>query len=139
MMRYDGRRVLVTGAGSGIGQATVVRMLSEGARVVAADISESGLADTVATTDAQARDRLTTIVMNIAEEESVRSGVAEAVSRLGGLDALVNAAGILRSSHTATTTLADFEQVLRVNLIGTFLVIREAIGALIEGEDAAVV
>lgn len=46
MNRYEGRRALVTGGGSGIGQATVLRMLSEGGRVVAADMSDAGLADT---------------------------------------------------------------------------------------------
>src|SRR5690606_30809984 len=52
---------------------------------------------------------------------------------------LVNAAGILRSQHFEQTTLAEFEQVLRVNLVGTFLVIREAIPALREGAQPAVV
>lgn len=138
MERYEGRRVLVTGGGSGIGQATVLRMLAEGGRVVAADVSEAGLADTVAKAG-DAADRLGTVVMNIADEQSVKDGVAAAVARLGGLDALVNAAGILRSSHTHETPLDQFETVIRVNLIGTFLVIREAIPALREGDGAAVV
>jgi len=138
MNRYDGRRVLVTGGGSGIGQATVLRMLAEGGRVVAADVSEAGLAATVEKAG-DVGDRLATLVMDVADEESVRAGVASAVATLGGLDALVNAAGILRSSHTHETTVASFEQVLRVNLVGTFLVIREAIAALRAGNAAAVV
>lgn len=136
--RYIGRRVLVTGGGSGIGQATVLRMLAEGGRVVAADISEDGLRDTVARAGADA-ERLTTVLVDIADEASVRTAVAAAVSALGGLDALVNAAGVLRSSHTHETTLKDFSQVIAVNLTGTFLVIREAIPALLAGEGAAVV
>ena len=58
---------------------------------------------------------------------------------LGGLDTLVNVAGILRSAHFLETTLADFEQVLRVNLVGTFLVTRAALPALREGNAPAVV
>lgn len=136
--RYTGRRVLITGGGSGIGQATVLRILDEGGRVVAADISDAGLADTEAKA-AGHLDRLDTVRIDVADEESVRSAVAAAVERLGGLDTLINAAGILRSAHFAETSLADFEQVLRVNLIGTFLVTREAIPALREGNAAAVV
>jgi NAD(P)-dependent dehydrogenase (short-subunit alcohol dehydrogenase family) len=138
LQRYSDRRVLITGGGSGIGQATVLRILDEGGRVVAADISESGLKDTVAKAEPHG-DRLSSVVIDVASEESVKDGVAEAVSVLGGLDALVNAAGILRSSHFLDTTLADFEQVLRINLVGTFLVIREALPALRGGNDPAVV
>lgn len=138
LARYTDRRVLVTGGGSGIGQAAVLRMLDEGGHVVAADISEAGLADTREKAGADA-DRLHAVIIDIAREDSVRAGVAEAVAALGGLDVLVNAAGILRSSHTETTTLESFELILRVNLVGTFLMIRESIPALREGRSPAVV
>jgi NAD(P)-dependent dehydrogenase (short-subunit alcohol dehydrogenase family) len=106
--------------------------------VVAADISAAGLADTRARAGADA-EMLQTVVMDVGDEESVKSGVREAVDALGGLDTLVNVAGILRSAHFAETTLADFEQVLRVNLVGTFLVTREAMPALRAGNAPAVV
>jgi NAD(P)-dependent dehydrogenase (short-subunit alcohol dehydrogenase family) len=138
LARYADRRVLITGGGSGIGQATVLRILDEGGRVVAADISEAGLRDTVAKADGFV-ERLSTVRMDVGDEASVRDGVAQAVSAAGGLDTLVNAAGILRSSHFVDTTLSDFEQIVRINLIGTFLVTREAIPALREGNAAAVV
>jgi NAD(P)-dependent dehydrogenase (short-subunit alcohol dehydrogenase family) len=138
LQRYRDRRVLITGGGSGIGQASVLRILAEGGRVAAADISESGLKDTVARAEPH-RDRLSTLVIDVAGEQSVKEGVAQAVHALGGLDALVNAAGILRSSHFMETSLADFEQVLRINLVGTFLMIRESIPALRDGNDPAVV
>jgi len=138
MNRYVGRRVLVTGGGSGIGQATVLRLLSEGGHVAAADVSATGLADTVAKAGEHA-SRLTTVVLDIADEASVKRGVAEALTKLGGLDALVNAAGILRSSHTHETSLESFERVLRVNLTGTFLMVRETIPALLKGNQPAVV
>lgn len=140
MQRYEGRRVLVTGAGSGIGQATVARVLAEGAHVVAADTSEIGLAATAdAAEHAKTDDRLTTQVIDISDEQSVRTGVAAAIHTLGGLDVLVNAAGILRSSHTAETSLAEFMAVLNVNLAGTFLMIRESIPVLLRGHEPVIV
>lgn len=138
LQRYADRRVLITGAGSGIGQACALRILGEGGRVVAADISEDGLADT-RTRAGAAAERLHTVEMDVRSEESVGAGVGRAVDFLGGLDTLVNVAGILRSAHFADTSLADFEGVLRVNLIGTFLVTREALSALRAGNAPAVV
>lgn len=138
MPRYTDRRALVTGGGSGIGQACVLRILAEGGAVAAADISAAGLADTRARAGADA-EMLHGVVMDVGDEESVKTGVRQAVDALGGLDTLVNVAGILRSAHFAETTLADFEQVLRVNLVGTFLVTREALPALRAGNCPAVV
>lgn len=140
MNRFDGRRALITGAGSGIGQATVHRLLAEGARVVAADIDAEGLRTTAgrAAEDGTA-GRLETRELDIADEAAVRSGVAAAVAGLGGLDVLVNAAGILRSAHTHETGLDLFNKIISINLTGTFLVIREALPALLEGSSPVVV
>jgi NAD(P)-dependent dehydrogenase (short-subunit alcohol dehydrogenase family) len=138
VQRYADRRVLITGGGSGIGQACALRILDEGGRVVAADISAAGLDDTMAKAGSGA-ERLTTVVVDVADEESVNTGVGRSVQTLGGLDTLVNVAGILRSAHFLDTTLAEFEQVLRVNLVGTFLVTRAALPALRLGTAPAVV
>jgi NAD(P)-dependent dehydrogenase (short-subunit alcohol dehydrogenase family) len=138
LQRYADRRVIVTGGGSGIGQATVLRILDEGGRVSAVDISEAGLKDTHAKAEAHG-ERLSTVVMDVGDEASVKRGVTNAVEAMGGLDTLVNAAGILRSAHFVDTTVAEFEQVLRINLVGTFLVTREAIPALRQGAGPAVV
>lgn len=138
LQRYTDRRVLITGAGSGIGQASVLRILAEGGTVVAADISEAGLADTDAKAGQHGK-RLSAVAIDVGSEESVVSGVARAVRLLGGLDVLVNAAGILRSGHFAETTRVDFEHVIRINLVGTFLVTREAIPALLGGNGPTVV
>lgn len=140
MERFDGRRVLITGAGSGIGQATVHRILAEGGRVVAADISEAGLKATAERAAADGHgDRLSTAVLDIADETAARAGVAAAVEELGGLDVLVNAAGILRASHTHETSLDAFNRIIAVNLTGTFLMIREALPALLRGRAPVVV
>ncbi|MFJ3514815.1 SDR family NAD(P)-dependent oxidoreductase [Streptomyces sp. NPDC090131] len=149
MNRYEGRRVLITGGGSGIGQATVHRILAEGGRVHTVDVNEAGLK---ATADRAAAGghlpavaggghaaRLTTALLDISDENAVKEGVATAVRALGGIDVLVNAAGILRSAHTHRTTLDLWNQVIGVNLTGTFLMIREALPALLAGDRPAVV
>lgn len=140
MERFDGRRVLITGAGSGIGRATVHRVLGEGGQVVAADVNEAGLAETAKQASENGNaDRLSTVVVNIADEASVKAGVAQAVETLGGLDALINAAGILRSAHTHEMPLEDFTRIITVNLTGTFLMIREALPALLESDKGVIV
>ncbi|MFG2296636.1 SDR family NAD(P)-dependent oxidoreductase [Streptomyces sp. NPDC048603] len=140
MNRYEGRRVLITGGGSGIGQATVHRILAEGGRVHAVDVNEAGLK---ATADKAAADgtagRLTTAVLDISDESAVKEGVAASVDALGGIDVLVNAAGILRSEHTHKTTLDLWNKVIAVNLTGTFLMIRESIPALLAGDKPVIV
>ncbi|MGY4098006.1 SDR family NAD(P)-dependent oxidoreductase [Nocardia sp. R16R-3T] len=138
MRRFDGRRVLVTGAGSGIGQGIALRLLDEGATLVAADIDADGLESTAAKAG-DAAERLRTVQVNIADIESVRTGTGEAVEFLGGLDVLVNAAGILRSARTEEMPLEVWNQVIGVNLTGTFLMTQSALPALLESGHGVVV
>lgn len=138
MNRLEGHRILVTGAASGIGQATVLRLLADGAAVVAADVAD------LAGTRSQAKQddtgtRLTTLQMDIGDESSVVDGVRGAVDEMGGLDAVVNAAGILRAAHTHQLSLTAWNQIIGVNLTGTFLVVREALPALLANPSSAVV
>ncbi|NKY52119.1 SDR family NAD(P)-dependent oxidoreductase [Nocardia vermiculata] len=140
MERFADRRVLITGAGSGIGRATVHRILSEGGTVVGADVNDAGLAETMQQAAEQGRaDRLSTVVIDISDEDSVRAGVGTALETLGGLDALVNAAGILRSAHTHEMPLADWNRIITTNLTGTFLMIRESLPALLESGRGVIV
>lgn len=138
--RFADRRVIVTGAGSGIGQATVARLLDEGAAVVAYDVSREGLARTVAAADdAGTAKRLTTAVLDVSDEDAVTVAVDTAVSDLGGLEVLVNVAAVQTCSHTHQTTLADWNRTLAVNLTGTFLMTRQALPALLESGRGVVV
>ncbi|MFC4376449.1 SDR family NAD(P)-dependent oxidoreductase [Nocardia halotolerans] len=140
MHRLDGHRTLVTGAGSGIGRATALRLLDEGAKVVGADVSADGLASTAEQAGERGTaDRFTTLTIDIGNEESVREGIGSATDTLGGLDSLVNAAGMLRASHTEQTTLEQWNQIITVNLTGTFLVVREALPALLANPRSTIV
>jgi NAD(P)-dependent dehydrogenase (short-subunit alcohol dehydrogenase family) len=131
--RLHDRRVLVTGAGSGIGHATTLRLLSEGACVVATDVYTEGL-------EGLPRSRnLMTFPMDVADETSVVSGTATALEHLGGLDVLINAAGVLLAEHVHKTPSELWNLLLGVNLTGTFLVTREALPALLETGKGVVV
>src|SRR5688572_13764060 len=118
----DERVALVTGAGSGIGQATARLLATRGARVVVADVDESTAADTAATIGANAA----AVQVDVSEEESVAAMVAFAVERFGRLDWACNIAGITPAMKPFTEhTLAEWQRVIDVNLTGVFLCLQQ--------------
>ncbi len=132
--RFADKVVIVTGAGSGIGQATARRIAAEGGAVVAVDMNEAGLQKTVDSILEAGGGSARAVVCSVASEESVKALISGVLSTEGRIDSLVNMAGILRSLPTMETSLDLFQQVLNVNLIGTFLCCREALPALLESK-----
>ena len=140
MNRFENQTILITGAGSGIGQATVLRLLSEGGQVIAVDVNSEGLATTQARAEAEGlTSRLQLVVADVSDEQDVADKIGGAVAAAGSLNVLVNAAGILRSEHTHKTTLEFWNRILAVNLTGTFLVTRECLPALLDTGAGVVV
>jgi len=137
--RFESKRCLITGGGSGMGQATVLRILREAGTVVAVDVNEKGLAETARrAAEEGTAERLTTIEADVSSEGAVATMVDDAADALGGIDVLINAAGILRSAHTHECSLDLWHQVIGVNLTGTFLVTRAALPHLLDGGGAIV-
>ena len=137
--RLKGRRIIVIGSATGIGAATVKRLVQEGAHVCAADINFEG-----ATKVAESAGGETfAVYVDISDEASVCAAIDEAVGRLGGLDgAHINAADlrvIMNDSDALDVDLAVFDRTIAVNLRGHLLCTRAVLPHLLKNEAAAIV
>ncbi|HLV85214.1 MAG TPA: bifunctional rhamnulose-1-phosphate aldolase/short-chain dehydrogenase, partial [Devosia sp.] len=122
-----GKIALVTGGAGGIGKATAVRLLREGACVVLADIDETALANaTEELSGVFGKDFVRPVIVNVTSEEAVISGFAHAVVEFGGLDILVSNAGLASSAPIEETTLELWNKNMDILSTGYFLVSREA-------------
>ena len=121
----EGKRVFVTGAARGIGEATARRFCEEGARVVLTDVDGGG-AEVAATALRKEGHEAHGEALDVTEEASVKRSLAGAADRLGGLDIAVANAGILSLGSIDELTLAEFERTLRVNVVGTFVTLKYA-------------
>ena len=117
----EGKSIIVTGAGSGIGQATALLLASAGARVTAADISEDRAAETVASIkNSGGKARVQRV--DVADEASVEAMVASAVEAFGSLDGAFNNAGIeMHFKQIVDLSAEEWGRVINVNLSGIYL------------------
>ncbi len=131
-----GRRALVTGGAGGIGAATAKELMARGASVVLLDRDEVTLSRTTATDGVAG-----TVTADISDAASVARAVVSAAVQLGGsIDLLVNAAGIYRIRPAVELGVEEWEEVLTVNLTGTWLVSREVAKPLLaSGRSGSVV
>ena len=140
MGRLDGKVAIVTGGASGFGRATALRFAREGARVVVVDLDRpggSGVVDEVRATGSDGR----LVAGDVSRLDVAREAVAVAVADLGGLDVLVNNAGIVQGDDRDTwdTTEDKWDQVLQVNLRSVFVCSKAAIPAMLEGGGGSIV
>src|SRR5436190_2197549 len=125
-MRFKNKVVLITGAGSGIGQAAALAFAREGARVAVADISPKAADETVALVK-KAKGKAAALAGDVSRGEDCERMVAGTVKLFGGLDILCNNAGIGVAGNAVTTTEQQFDDIFRVNVKGTFLLSKEAL------------
>lgn len=136
MQRFNNKVALVTGAGSGIGRATAVRLASEGAKVVLADINEAALADTQAML-AEGAEALC-LTVDVSAAENCSAAVNACVERFGQLDILCNIAGVLLCKHFMEITEAEWQRVMGINLNGVFFMSQAAMPSLVESKGCIV-
>ena len=137
MRRFENRVALVTGAASGIGRATALRMAEEGARLFCADVQAEAVRQTAK--DAGERGAEAEAgVCDVSDPEQVAATVRACVDRFGRIDVLCNIAGVLRMDHTLDLQLDDWNRVLSINLTGTFLMCQAALPHLIESRGCIV-
>jgi 3-oxoacyl-[acyl-carrier protein] reductase len=130
--RLEGKVAIVTGAASGIGRATAVRFAEEGARVVAADLDAARVRNAVG-------GDILAVGADVADSKSVASLVATTKAEFGSIDVLAHFAGITRDAMASKLDLDAWEEVLRVNLTGTFLMARAAAVEMREGGGGSII
>ncbi len=136
--RLAGKRAVVTGAASGIGLATLRLFVEEGARVAAADLNDGALQRAIAPLNGRA----TGLSFDVSSKDAVEGVIAASVNWLGGLDIVVNCAGVGGVGNPARLAeMPDetWQKTLETNLVGTFLVTRACIPHLLAAGGGAIV
>ena len=130
--RLDGRRIVITGAASGIGRATAERFLAEGASVALLDRNGQAL-----TAAFEGRGRC--FAVDISDEEAVAQVTEQAARDMGGIDGVVNAAGIMGKGSILEVPADEFRQQIEINLVGTYIVSRNCLRWMMDEPLATIV
>jgi NAD(P)-dependent dehydrogenase (short-subunit alcohol dehydrogenase family) len=135
MERLEGKRAIVTGAGAGIGRAIAIRLSSEGARVALADLDGEAAGRVAGEIEGKTLVRRT----NVTRAEEVEALVRAVVEEWGGLDVMVNNAGIGVAATAPETSEEDWDRQMDVNLKGTFFGIKYAVPAMRDSGGGSII
>ena len=130
-MKLEGRVALVTGASQGIGHACALALAREGATVAVAARNRQKLEELVGQITA-AGAKAAAFVMDVSDEQQVKSGIKSALGQFGKIDILVNNAGITRDQLVIRMKRADWDAVLNTNLTSAYLCIQQVIGSMLK-------
>ena len=130
-MKLEGRVALVTGASQGIGSACAASLARQGAAVALAARNQQKL-DELAQQITTAGGKAATFVIDVADEEQIKSGIKAALAHFGKIDILVNNAGITRDQLVMRMKRTDWDAVLNTNLTSAYLCIQQVIGSMLK-------
>jgi NAD(P)-dependent dehydrogenase (short-subunit alcohol dehydrogenase family) len=133
-----GKIAFITGAAGGIGRELARLFAEEGMRVVAGDLDEKRTAETVSLVQQSGGDALA-LRIDVTDDASVQSAIAGATKHFGGIDVAVNAAGIYRIGKLADVPPDAWDQLMDINLRGTYLVCRAVLPAMLERGSGSIV
>ncbi len=136
--RFEGKTAIVTGAASGIGRATAIRLAVEGASVACLDVTADAVEETAAALAALGA-KATACRCDVTDEAEVHRVVDEVVITLGRPNVLCNVAGIGTFANAHEMPLSTFERIVAVNLTGTFIMIKAVLPHLLELRGGAIV
>jgi NAD(P)-dependent dehydrogenase (short-subunit alcohol dehydrogenase family) len=141
MLRFEGKVALVTGAGSGLGQAAAQRLASEAAKLALVDVSEAGLAETVSLIERERPDaEVITVVADVSSESHVERYIAETLAKFGRIDCFFNNAGVEGTqSLTEDYDSQEFERVTGVNLNGVFFGLKHVLRVMKQHGSGSIV
>lgn len=138
LLTLENRQVIVTGAGQGIGRALASAIAGLGGRVVAVDLNADALA---ALREALGHERCVTVAGNVADPSLAQQAVDAGVTAFGGVNGLVNNAGVTRTAMIDKMSISDWQQVIDVHLSGSFYFLqalgRHLLGRAKAGGDGA--
>jgi 2-keto-3-deoxy-L-fuconate dehydrogenase len=135
MMRLDGKVALVTGAGSGIGEAIARLYASQGAQVLVSDM-RGDTAEAVSASIREDGGAAHAWQLDVTDEAQVRTAMQQFAATYGRVDILVNNAGVSHVGNLLETSAEEWERVMRVNAFGVFLCAREAVRQMLAQEPA---
>jgi len=130
-MPLTGRVALITGASQGIGRACALRLAKEGAAIAAAARNQEKLDELVREIGA-AGGEVAAFVMDVGDEEQIKSSCKAAISRFGKVDILINNAGITRDQLVMRMKRADWDAVLNTNLTSAYLCVQQVISSMLK-------
>src|SRR5690349_17597649 len=138
-MKVQNKVIVVTGGGSGIGRELVLHLLSKGATVVAVDVNEKSLRETLVSAGDNA-DALSTFVVDITSKDAIGEFLDKTLAQHGAVDGIINNAGIIQPFVKVNDlSFEAIERVLNVNLYGTLYMVKAFLPHLLTRSEAHIV